>query len=92
MSEPSRTPTEQKLYDQVRDAEKRLTAARARRDTYIRTKGQADHTVSDLARIFGMSRVALYKILRRGEGSAAPKQPPDVGRLNQIERRWGGNR
>lgn len=71
MRQPSRTRTEQKLYDQVREAEERLTAARVKRDAYIRGQGHANHTVSDLARIFGMSREALYKILRREDASAA---------------------
>ncbi len=79
MSEPARSAPEQKLYEAVRDAEQRLAAARAKRDAYIRGKGKASHTVADLARIFGMSRVALYKILNATEPPAAPERQPQKG-------------
>lgn len=69
MKQPTRTHTEQRLYDAVAEAERQLAAARAKRDTYIRGKGKASHTITDLAAIFGMSREATYKIINKGAQS-----------------------
>jgi ribosomal protein L16/L10AE len=68
-SQPNRTPIEQQLYDDVRVAERQLEAARAARNDYMRRDGSANHTITDLARIFGISREAVYKILVPKEGA-----------------------
>jgi hypothetical protein len=84
---PSPTPTEQQLADDVRRAEEQLRGARAKRDAYIRAQGVEQHNVSELARIFRISRDAVYKILRREPAAPPPREGPGVSSvLNELER------
>jgi hypothetical protein len=62
------TDEEREIAQDVRTATAALEVARARRDEYIRARAQDERSnVADLARKFGLSREATYKIIR-GKG------------------------
>ena len=80
------TPREAKLAQAVKDASAALDKARRARNTYIRKQMSEGANASDLARKFDMSRESLYKMLRRVDAAPPSRRPPDIGRLNQLER------
>jgi hypothetical protein len=63
--EPIDARLETKLAADVLRASDKLADARGKRDAYICQRAAAGDSKARLARSFGMTREALYKILRR---------------------------